>query len=385
MRTILALAILLFSPAAVAAQERGTELPVDRAHWALSGDARIESYLGRPALRMRFGSAEAAGVSFQDGTLEFDLAVGTHRNFPFVDLRKIGEGEFEEFYFRTHKSELPDAIQYVPTWHGVGGWQLYHGPGFTAPVAFPRHEWFHVRIVLSGPKAAVFVGETDQPQLIVTRLRREPKAGGLAFEAIAPGTPPDGEFTTNISNVVIRPGVVPFDFSKVRDEEPSPPGVVTRWDVSGLFVAKAIQVHSLAEAGDRVTWTRVEAEPSGLLVLDRWVARAPQGQWSAALARVVVTSTEAGTRAFHFGYSDEVTVFLNGVPLFTGDAHYSFDNPRQEGLIGLTQGTVYLPLHTGRNELVLAVSDVFGGWGVMGRFENMLGLTVTTEESAGGR
>jgi len=59
-------------------------------------------------------------------------------------------------------------------------------------------------------------------------------------------------------------------------------------------------------------------------------------------------------------------VFLNGAALFTADDSYSFERPRREGLIGLDQGTVYLPLRAGENELVLAVTDVFGGWGLMG-------------------
>jgi hypothetical protein len=88
----------------------------------------------------------------------------------------------------------------------------------------------------------------------------------------------------------------------------------------------------------------------------------------ALLARVIVESPEESVRLFRFGYSDEVTVFLNGRPLFSGDAHESHDNPRQEGLIGLGQGTLYLPLRRGRNELVLSIADVFGGWGLMGQF-----------------
>jgi len=97
----------------------------------------------------------------------------------------------------------------------------------------------------------------------------------------------------------------------------------------------------------------------------------------AVLARVAVDSAADAVREFRFGYSDEVTVFLNGRPIYSGDAHYSHDNPRQEGLIGLWQGSVYLPLKKGRNEIVLAVSDVFGGWGWMGQFVETEGLRVS--------
>ena len=62
-----------------------------------------------------------------------------------------------------------------------------------------------------------------------------------------------------------------------------------------------------------------------------------------------------------------------------GDAHYSFDAPRQEGLIDLSQAALYLPLHRGRNELVIALPVVFGGWGLMGQFEDVAGLTVSAQ------
>ena len=70
---------------------------------------------------------------------------------------------------------------------------------------------------------------------------------------------------------------------------------------------------------------------------------------------------------FDLGYSDIATVFLNGKPLYRGDASYSFDRPRREGLIGYDQARFYLPLVAGDNELAIVVSDSFGGWGIMGR------------------
>ncbi len=74
------------------------------------------------------------------------------------------------------------------------------------------------------------------------------------------------------------------------------------------------------------------------------------------------------TRRFDLGYSDEVSVFLNGRLLFSADDSYSFDAPRRQGLITPDQASLYLPLQAGENELTLVVTDVFGGWGVIGRF-----------------
>lgn len=277
---------------------------------------------------------------------------------------------------RTHKSELPDAVQYCPAWQGVGGWQLFHGPGFTAKAAFPRDRWFPVRIVLQGDRAAVFVNGSTQPQLVVSRLRREPRAGGIGLEALLLDDDPNA--WTSFSNVVMRPGEVPFDFSKAPPlPEKEPPGVVKRWEVSSPFTLAAGAIRSLPAAAASGAWKTVPAEPSGLVVAERHVRHSEQDERPGVLARIAIDSDSDSDREFRFGYSDEVTVFLNGRPLFSGDARYSHDNPRQEGLIGYWQGTVYLPLKKGRNELVLAVSEVFGGWGWMGQFPDTKGLTIS--------
>ena len=69
--------------------------------------------------------------------------------------------------------------------------------------------------------------------------------------------------------------------------------------------------------------------------------------------------------------------FVNGTPLFRGEASYSFDRPRREGLIGFDQARLYLPLKADDNELAVIVTDSFGGWGLMGRFVDEKGATVT--------
>ena len=371
MRTFVATTLLLC--AAAASAQSAQPVPFDSAHWKPAGDAKIETFMGRPALTMHRGGAVAEGVSFEDGTVELEMAVGTHRNFAIMALRRTGEGEYEEFYFRTHKSELPDAIQYCPAWQGVGGWQLFHGPGYTARATFVRDRWIPVRIVLSGDRAAVFEGQTAQPQLVVDHLIRETRAGSIGLEAvIVDDTHPDAR--TAFSNVVLRPGVVDFDFSKAppRKVEPAA-GLIQRWELSDPFLPARGAIQALPSAKG---WRTVPTLPNGLVVFERYLKRS-EDERAAALARVVVDAPADEVRPFRFGYSDEVTVFLNGKPLFSGDAHYSHDNPRQEGLIGLFQGMVYLPLKKGRNELILAIAEVFGGWGVMGQFPEAEGLKVS--------
>jgi hypothetical protein len=75
------------------------------------------------------------------------------------------------------------------------------------------------------------------------------------------------------------------------------------------------------------------------------------------------------------GYSDEVTVFLNGRPLFTGRSAYRYRrDPGFPGIMDVEDDGVYLELKRGRNELVLGVAEYFGGWGFICRLDDMRGL-----------
>lgn len=350
--------------------------------WELSGDGtRVEDHRGARALRMRTGRAIRRDVSFQDGTIEFDLAVTSHRSFAYLQFRMVADGEHEEVYFRPHKSRLPDAIQYNPVWQGEGTWQLYHGPGATAPVTFTHGEWMRVRLVLRGRRAALFIGRTPAPTLVM-RLAREPRAGFLAFRSFVPAAgAPEGLATAAFANLSVRPGYFPYDFGPEPPPDAPASGIVTRWQLSPAFAAGPGPVTELQSnlLASKLRWPAFPTEPSGLLVIGRYLAR--PAPLSAAVARLVLRTSQEGPHPLRLGYSDYVTVYLNGRPLFAGDARYSYDNPRQEGLIGLSQATVWLPLVEGENELLLAVADGFGGWGLMAQLDSAAGVQVVRPPS----
>ena len=311
---------------------------------------------------------------FADGTVEFDLALTGDRSFVYLQFRMVSDEEHEEIYFRPHQSLLPDAIQYTPVFHGAGNWQLYHGEGYTAAAPLPPNAWIHIKLVVSGSRAAVFVGDTETPQMAIPRLARSPEAGYVAVRSFLPGGRPEGVYPAHYANFVVRPGDVPFDFSQVPVREERKAGVVDTWSLSPAFVPPDGGV--VRDVPPVSTWRRVTAEPSGLVVIGRYLGRLKGTRRVAALAGVSLVAAEARTVRFRMGYSDQVSVFLNGTLLFSGDDSYSFNFPRRQGLIGLSQGTLYLPLRRGDNELLLAISDAFGGWGVMGRLDEAEGVSV---------
>ena len=70
-----------------------------------------------------------------------------------------------------------------------------------------------------------------------------------------------------------------------------------------------------------------------------------------------------------FAYSDRVHIFVNGRLLFAGDSAFQSRDPSFLGVASLGPDAIYVDLRPGPNEIVLAVSEKFGGWGFAARLE----------------
>ena len=357
-------------------------LPFDK-NWQLSGaQTSIVKDGGREVLQVESGLAERRDVRFENGTIDFDVQVTRRRSFVYLYFRVASDGEREEIYLRPHKSSLPDALQYAPVWQDRSSWQLYHGPRGTAAVAFEPGTWMHVRLVVQGRHGAVFVNDMTKPAMLIPHFAREPEPGYIAFGSFVPagvgGSAPSARF----ANVIVRHDAVSFDVKgAIADAAAQRPGAqsagtVRAWSVSQAFVPKESEPPVYPDASVLGQFRRLETDPDGLLELHRYVKVPEKSSVTAAVARFRVVAGKAATSAFDLGFSDVVTVFVNGQPVFRGDASYSFDRPRREGLIGFDQARLYVPLRPGDNEIAVVVTDSFGGWGVMGRFVSPEGLTL---------
>lgn len=345
------------------------QIPFDGA-WELAGPTtRIETHRGVPAVRIDNGRAIRRDVMLDDGTIDFDVELAPARSFVYLQFRMESDTEFEEVYLRPHKSELPDAVQYNPVWRGDSFWQLWHGPGATAAPRFAFGRWMHVQLVLQGARAALFLDRDTVPTLVMP-LARTPRAGYIALRAFTPEVRElRGARAASYANVVVRRGHVPYNFRAASAVTAHEPGSVLRWQVSPAFAAGRAPFTELPPAllAGRTSWPSYPVEPTGVLVIGRHMDRPrPDG---GAIARLVIQSRGERLQRLHLGYSDYAAVFVNGRPVFAGDAHYSFDAPRQEGLITRAQSTLWLPLRDGENEVLISVVDGFGGWGLTGRLE----------------
>jgi hypothetical protein len=162
---------------------------------------RLEAVRGVPAIRLRTGRAIRRDISFQDGAIEFDMAVTPHRSFVYLQFRMATDDEHEEIYFRPHKCELPDAIRYTPSGTASRPGSCITDAVRRLQLAFSYGSWMHVRLVTRGPTAALFVGGGERPVLVMA-LARAPRPGYLAFRSFVPvdGGRAEGDVAADIAN-----------------------------------------------------------------------------------------------------------------------------------------------------------------------------------------
>jgi hypothetical protein len=340
------------------------DVPFDSSHWTFDAPhAAFVEHLGRASVRLGGGSALLKNVQFQDGTIEVDVS-GKTSGFAFLVFRAAAANDGEDVYLRMGLSGTADAVQYMPMYGGLGAWKLYHGPGYTASAVFDAHGWTHLRVDVEGRRATVFVGDAAVPTLKVPELEGARTIGAIGVFEGTPGGSSDSVLFSNFRYTPRAPVAVP-----VAAAPSTSAGVIRHWALSAaLPVDRSTTIDSLPSVvrTDRAGWLPVEAEPNGVLNFARY--RRMAGPRTLVVARTVIHADRAGMRRLTFGYSDDVTVFLNGRPLYTGRNGYQARYPSSLGLM-TPDDAVYLPLRAGDNELLLAVAEVFGGWGIMARLE----------------
>ncbi len=336
--------------------------PFDDEQWKIEAtEHEVTDYLGQQALKIRGGAALLPELDLRNAMVEFDVAISGERGFVGLVFRMQDEGNYENFYIRPHQSGNPDANQYQPVFNGSSSWQLYHGPAYAAPTRYRYDEWMTVKVIYAGDKADVYI-DSDEPVLRVPNLKHDSKSGAIGISA---GNFAPAHFTrfkyTKLANA--------YQFSSPQEEVLPLKGTVTEWQVSDVFdQAELDDTFTLTEEQmSNRTWTALNAEPTGITNLARAAQIGPQA--NTVFARLSISATEDQDKELSFGYSDKAQVFVNGELVYKGDNAYLSRDYRYLGTIGLFD-TVVLPLKEGPNEVWIAVTEAFGGWGIMARFGN---------------
>jgi hypothetical protein len=353
-------------------------VPPDSPRWAFDGEAKPAEYQGRKCLYLNGGAATVKDLEMRDGVIDVDVATPASRGFFGIQFRIINDGANGEWvYLRQHKSGYPDAMQYTPVLNTGANWQIYNGPGFTGAVDIPKDTWFHLRLEVTGAQAKLYVKDMDKPALIMNDLKSGVQKGLAALYVLT------GE--TYFSNFEVRETpAAPWE----RHLPAMPASSLTRWSLSPSYDAPARNLErplSPAEIND-IKWEDVEAEPPGFVVIYRYreaphlrVTFAtdfskrldPQPGTKVVYARTTIVSERDQVKKLYIGYSDDVSLFLNGKIFYRGRSAQNFRDPGFLGIVNPENDAVYLPLKKGRNELILAVSELGGGWGFICRLVDL--------------
>ncbi|HMY70668.1 MAG TPA: hypothetical protein PLQ88_02455 [Blastocatellia bacterium] len=343
-------------------------VPFDSDRWEIQAkEHKIIEHLGRKTLYLKGGFALIKDAPFTDGIIEFDIAFTDEQGFMGAVWRLQDTRNYEDFYLPPPHSSHGDANQYQPVFNGVEAWQLYSGEGYGAATKYEFNQWTHVKIVVVGKQAEVYIKDMETPALFVNELKHEIKPGkvGLRVSNFGPG------YYSNFS--FVAQSRLPLK-GKPKAAERATPGTVMSWLVSNAVAGKSLNDKYQLQTADKqsLSWKRLDSEPTGIANLARLQGTEPERD--TVFARLVIQSDREQVKKLRFGFSDAVKVYCNDRLISGGSNVFRSRDEHFMGTIGL-HDEVYLPLKKGANELWLAVTENFGGWGVKALFEDMTGIS----------
>ena len=359
-----------------------TTVPFTDKRWKIESVGQmIEYYKGYECLYLKLGRATLSDVQFLNGIIEFDICLTEQVSFSGFFFRQTSPGNYEEFYFRAQQSGNPDAYQYTPVFNGDPAWQLYHdqfdgvndgyihwkpkGPlnGYNSVIEFPFERWAHVKLVVKNDRSELYF---DNKLIGVNKLLQEQKAGAIGLSSNIAAMRFANFTYTSTDNVEIK--------SKQSFPNNIPANSIMQWTVSNSFKEDALKDKNILDAAfvNKLKWSKLAIENGGFANLARL---SPVTDSNTVIAKFTVVSDKDQVKKLDFGYSDRVKAFCNGQVIYSGNNFFRTRDYRYLGTIGYFE-SLYLPLKKGENTIMLAVSETFGGWGVMGKWENMDGIQV---------
>ncbi len=358
---------LVFIPATRA--QNTVPVPLDSLHWDIDAKTKkTEEYLGKQCLKLVDGAAYLKDP-FENGIVEFDISFGKDRCFPGLMFRISDSKNYEFLYLRPHHSGDPDAIQYCPIIYSNDSWQLYSGEGYCAQKDFALNAWIHIKVIISGDRAELYLDHESTPTLYMYKLQRSPASGRLALDNHSDATVRFANFSyLKMDNAPLQ--------SAPKMTKPLSAGMVRTWRISNSFSEKSLTDKYLLDNDElqHLTWKTLATEELGFVNIGKYIVKT--NEQNSVFAKFTTRSDKDQIRKLSVGFSDRCKVFLNGRLLYAGNNTFKSRDYRFYGTIGFWD-EVFLDLKKGNNEVVIAVSEDFGGWGVEARLNDLDGIVIT--------
>ncbi len=293
----------------------------------------VVTWQGHPSVRFE-GLALLRGVRSPCAEIEARVwAEGPC--YPGFAFHVVDPGSFELAYPVPHVTDQWDALQYDPVFNRSNTWQAFHGPAYQRAVTVPMQRWFTLRLRFDETRASIAVD--DQSPLVVSQLARRETSGGLGLWCYRPAY--FSQLRLSIGDVRL-PAM--GETAQHAPDGAIPDGAIMEWDVPSIGA--------------------VRCEPNGILLVNRWL---PVSAGRVHVARRFEVA-EAGSFEIRFGFSDALSLFLDGERLFEGQTLWTgFADRAARGYIEPDAHAIRCDLHAGIHHLEadLGVSEYFG-WGL---------------------
>jgi hypothetical protein len=365
MKNLFAITLFLLSIMFLNSQNN---ISLDTTKWDIKAKAYvIENYKGKAAVYLQGGSMVLKDYKFTNGTIEYDIFLKAEQAFPGVYFR-AQDNDSEQWFIRPHLSGKPDANQAAPLINGLTPWQLYFGEKYSFSYDYKFDDWTHVKLVVNDNRAQIYLDYSETPNLS-WNLYLPKQEGGVVFT----GGRTSG---MHLANITIDKTSYKLSNFKALEREPID-GLVQTWRLSDKFEEVSLgdlsKIKALIE--NRKWIGNIEVEEGIAANIARKTMRYDGTKNNTVFAKIEINSDTDQTKLFQFGYSDRVVAILNGKPVYKGTNRWRTRDYRYLGTVGLFDA-IYLNLKKGKNTLLMAVSEDFGGWLITGKFNDTKGITI---------
>ncbi|MFK7920820.1 MAG: serine hydrolase [Bacteroidia bacterium] len=331
-------------------------------NFTFNGPHELGTFNGRDCLYSE-GNTEAIvkGKTFKNMIIEFDISMERGYAFAGLKFRQKDNDNYESLILRSIESGNDHAMQYNPVFNGSECWQLYYGNNYSRMAFFRDGEWMHVKLAIYDDRMEVLIDDMDKLTLNVYDLKHAIEPGTVALWSDMP---------VYFANFRIKE-IESYDFSQDDQPKPEPPvGTITQWKVSEPFTAGKENIINYISSQD---WTLQSCESNGLVNFAR--IHTFTNSQNTVLAKCIILSDKNQRKRLQFGYSDVGAIYLNQNMLYEGQRIYRSRDDAYYGTIGYYDN-LYLDLQKGANEIWFVVSENFGGWGLMAKFDDLEGIEI---------
>ena len=370
----MALCVCFLSALPIAKGAEPITISMTTDHWETKENAEFLRQLGfyHGLMRLNSGNAALKGITFGDGTIEFDInTIG--RGMPGIAFREQDENNFELLYLRPDPNcpAFRACMQYAPQTHGVMLWDFF--PQYQSRAPLRENGWNHIKMVVSGRRMNVFVNDAPLPTLEVGRLEGDAMKGGVHLQGPA----------TFANMVITSDAVEGLTPEPARDPLDGDRGVVRNWRLATFSALPNGKDPMYTEMpGASQEWQTIRTERRGLVNLSRVFGKPlPESSRAVAWLKTTITSDRKQTKKVDIGWTREVWVFVNGKLVYADKNLFESDAARKfpDGRCSLENGSFPLPLEAGDNEVAVAIANNFFGWGMMLRLADPEGVPLAAK------